>query len=415
MTHTLPLAGVNVLDLTWVMVGPTTCRYLADLGADVVKVESQGRVDPVRTLGPFIDHEPGIERSVSYHNFNAGKRSIALDMKQPDARRVLEPLIRWADVVVESFAPGAAGRLGLDEAGVRAIRPDVIMVSTSIGGVEWGGGVGTMGAAISGATHLVGAPGEPPVGPFGPWTDEVAPRFIASSIAAALRRRRLTGEGCFIDVAQAEAGIQFLLPALFAAALDGEALQPRPVDQPDPWRCPANAYRCADDRWVVIDAADEAAFASLRGAVDGALDDPDFATLVGRLRARPRVDQALGGWTSARDADEVEVQLQALGVPAHVACSTNDLGTDADLRAGSLVPVELPGGQVCDLVRRSFRTGPGTTTGGSDGGATAPGRGVLGTVRRGPLLGEHTDEVLREVCGFGDAEIAALTAGDVLR
>ena len=398
MSHARPLDGVRVLDLTWVMVGPTSARYLADLGAEVVKVESSGRLDPVRTLGPFLDGQVGVDRSVSYHNFNARKRSIALDLKHPDARPPVESLIRWADVVIESFAPGAAARLGLDEAGVRAIRPDVIMVSTSIGGTEWGAGVGTMGAAISGATHLMGEPEHPPHGPFGPWTDEVAPRYIAASIIAALRRRALTGEGAFVDVAQAEAGVQFLLPAVYRQVLDGVTPGPRAADQPDPWRCPANAYSCRDDRWIVIDASSPDAFEALRELVGGDLADEQLSTIRGRLRARDRVDRCIASWTATRAAEELEELLQAHGVPAHVASSTVDLGADEDLRTSMIVSVELPEGRPCDLLRRAFRFDR-----------------EADVVARGPRLGEHTDEVLSTICGLDDVEIARLREAGALR
>jgi benzylsuccinate CoA-transferase BbsF subunit len=348
-------------------------------------------------LGPFLDDEAGINRSVSYHNFNAGKRSVAVDLKHPDAGSVLHPLIRWADVVVESFAPGVAGRLGLDEPGVRAVRHEVIMVSTSIGGVEWGGGVGTMGAAICGATHLMGEPDSAPLGPFGPWTDEVAPRYIAISILAALRRRAATGRGSYIDVSQAEAGIQFLLPAVYQQAFDGVTPMPRPADLPDPWRCPANAYECAEGRWIAIDGSSDKSFESLRAMVGGDLLDERYTTLLGRLACRGEVDLAISNWTREWGAAELERQLQAHGVPAHVASSTTDLGVDDDLRVSMLTSIDLPEGRACDVVRRSFRW-----------------NGQLDPVRRGPRLGEHTDEVLRDVCGLDDVEIARLREARVL-
>ena len=108
-----PLDGVNVLDLSWVMVGPASGRYLADMGADVIKVESSKRIDPVRTLGPFKDGKTGPERSVSYHNLNAGKRCIAIDIRRPEGREIILRLARWADVVLESFTPGVLEKLQL--------------------------------------------------------------------------------------------------------------------------------------------------------------------------------------------------------------------------------------------------------------------------------------------------------------
>src|SRR4029077_12182754 len=97
-----PLEGVRVLDLSWVMVGPVSGRYLADLGADVIKVESRGRIDPLRTLGPFKDGKSGPERSISYHNLNAGKRCVAINLKEPRGRDLILRLVDWADVVLES-------------------------------------------------------------------------------------------------------------------------------------------------------------------------------------------------------------------------------------------------------------------------------------------------------------------------
>ena len=110
---TAPLEGVHVLDLSWVMVGPASGRYLADLGADVIKVESSKRIDPVRTLGPFKDGKTGPERSVSYHNLNAGKRCVAIDIRRPEGREIVLRLADWADVVLESFTPGVLETLHL--------------------------------------------------------------------------------------------------------------------------------------------------------------------------------------------------------------------------------------------------------------------------------------------------------------
>ncbi len=189
-----PLDGVHVLDLSWVMVGPVSARYLADLGADVIKVESSKRIDPVRTLGPFKDGKMGPERSVSYHNLNAGKRCITLDLRKPKGREIVLRLCEWADVALESFTPGVLDDLRLAYPDLSARNPRLIMVSTSILGqtgpdARGTSGVGTMGAAMSGATYQFGWPDRPPSGPFGPWTDAVTPRFIAAAVLADLHRR----------------------------------------------------------------------------------------------------------------------------------------------------------------------------------------------------------------------------------
>jgi len=246
-----PLDRIHVLDMSWVMVGPVSGRYLADLGADVIKVESGLRIDPLRTLGPFKDGKSGRERSVSYHNLNAGKRSLAIDLKNPRGREVILRLAQWADVVLESFTPGVLDDLHLAYRDLKHRNQNIIMVSTSLLGqtgphAKGASGVGTMGAALAGATFLMGWPDRPPFGPFGPWTDAVAPRFIVSSILAALHRRSRTGQGCYIDVAQAEAGLQFISPAAYEYAANRTIPLRRGIAG-SPLRSPQGVYRCADD------------------------------------------------------------------------------------------------------------------------------------------------------------------------
>ena len=229
-----PLEGVHVLDLSWVMVGPASGRYLADMGADVIKVESSKRIDPVRTLGPFKDGKTGPERSLSYHNLNAGKRCVAIDIRRPEGREIVLRLADWADVVLESFTPGVLETLHLGYSDLKQRNERIIMASTSLLGqtgpyAHGTSGVGTMGAAMSGATYQIGWPDREPTGPFGPWTDAVTPRFIVASILAALHRRSRTGEGCYVDAAQAEAGIQFMMPAYYEYAANGTIPERRGV------------------------------------------------------------------------------------------------------------------------------------------------------------------------------------------
>jgi len=225
-----PLEGLLVVDLGWLMVGPVSARYLAELGAEVIKVETSKRPDPLRGLGPFRDGIPGLERSLSYHMINANKRGLAIDLKAPLGLEVVSDLISKADVFIESFTPGQVDGMGLSFDKLRARNPRLIMVSTGIlgrkGTMGLGmSGTGMTGSAYAGATNLVGWPDRPPTGPHGPWTDEVAPRFLVASILAALHRRRSTGTGTYIDLAQAEAGLQFLLPAYLDFAVNDVAPQ----------------------------------------------------------------------------------------------------------------------------------------------------------------------------------------------
>lgn len=401
---TAPLEGIHVLDLSWVMVGPVSGRYLADLGADVIKVESSRRIDPVRTLGPFKDGRSGPERSVSYHNLNAGKRCITLDIRNAKGRELVMRLAQWADVVLESFTPGVLDQLQLGYGELSRRNPDLIMASTAILGqtgpeAKGTSGVGTMGAAMSGATHQFGWPDRPPCGPWGPWTDAVAPRFIVASILAALHRRTRTGEGCYIDVAQAEAGVQFMMPAYYEFAANGKIPERRGVAG-SPLRVPEGVYRCAgEDRWVAISASDSAPWEALRNIIGGALRESRFDTVLGRIRNRDAIDLAISDWTADKQSDAIESMLQSAGIPAHVVSRDGDLGRDTDLRHLG-----------------HFKKFTDTVIGEAEieGPRCALDRTPLAETRRGPRIGEHTQEILETICHLSKEDIAQLAEAGVL-
>lgn len=399
-----PLAGVHVLDLSWVMVGPASARYLADMGADVIKVESSKRIDPVRTLGPFKDGKSGPERSLSYHNLNAGKRCVALDIRRPEGRELVLRLAKWADVVLESFTPGVLETLHLGYPDLRQRNARIIMASTSLLGqtgpfAHGTSGVGTMGAAMSGATHQIGWPDRAPAGPWGPWTDAVTPRFIVASILAALHRRSRTGAGCYIDVAQAEAGIQFMLPAYYEYAANG-ALPERRGVAGSPLQVPQGLFPCIGaDRWIAIDASAPNHWDALRSLLGRELRDAKFDTIIGRLRNRAALEAVLASWSREQDADAVEHRLQAVGVPAHVVSNSADLVRDADLLgAGHLNKIDDPVFGEGDIEGPRFSLA----------------RTPLAATRRGPRIGEHTKEVLATVIGMSESEIAQLGEAGVL-
>ena len=389
-----PLANIRVLDLSWVMVGPMSGRYLADLGAEVIKVESSRRLDPLRTLGPFRKGTPDPEGTLSYHNINAGKNSITLDLGSEAGRGIVRRLVRSVDIVIESFTAGTLERMGLGWEQLKAENPRLIMASSCLfgqtGPERAAAGVGTLGAAYSGASLLVGWPDRTPSGPYNAWTDSVTPRFILAGLLAALRRRARTGEGCLIDVAQAEAGLQFLLPAYYEYAVNGRIPERRGADV-DPLRAPSGTFPCAGaDRWIVIDASADRDWKALRAFAAPAFDDPAFDTLVGRLRNRERLHQVLGDWTRDKDAQGLEEGLQAQGVPAHVVCTCDELSTDPDLIAdGYYSPVSDPVIGRFQLRNAQFRIHPAETV----------------AARPGPRIGDSTDAVLREVGGYADDEI----------
>lgn len=398
-----PLADLRVLDLSWVMVGPMCGRYLADLGADVIKVESSRRLDPLRTLGPFRNAVPHPEATLSYHNINAGKRSVTLDLSAAAGQDIVRRLVRQVDVVIESFTAGTMERMGLSWERLRAENPHLVMVSSCLfgqtGPERAAAGVGTLGAAYSGASLLVGWPDRSPTGPFNAWTDSVTPRFIVASILAALRRREQTGQGCYIDVAQAEAGLQFMLPAWYDYAVNGR-VPGRVGACVDPLRAPSGTFPCAGtDRWIAIDASADVNWNALRAIVSPALDDPAFGTLVGRLRNRERLHEALRAWTRERDPHALEQDLQTQGVPAHVVCTCDELSTDPDLVAdGYYSEIVDPVIGRFHLRNAQVRIAPSATM----------------AARPGPRIGDATNTILREVGGYSEEEISGFMEAGVL-
>ena len=195
----------------WVIAGPFFTRVLADYGATVIKVESSTKLEPARGSPTFKNGEPGLESGVPFANFNAGKLGITVDPSNPVGREVIRDLVRWADVVTESFSPKAMKAWNLDYEALREVNPDIIMVSSCLMGQTGPRaqvpGYGNMAAAITGFYDLTGWSDRSPAGPFLAYTDGVSPRFMLASLLAALDHRRRAGRGQHIDLSQSEAAL----------------------------------------------------------------------------------------------------------------------------------------------------------------------------------------------------------------
>lgn len=234
------LAGVKVLDLMWVVAGPTATRAMADFGATVVRIESANRVETARGIGPFHNNAQGPDHSGLFSNMNINKLGLSLNLATPEARDVLLDLIQWCDVLSESFSPRAMRAWGMDYESLKAIKPDLIMLSTCLfgqaGPLSRVAGFGTMGAAIGGYIALAGNPGGAPIGPYSAYTDYLSPRFSLPTILAALDHRDRTGEGLYIDQAQAESSLHFMSTALLDYTINGRV--PQLVGNADPDMAP---------------------------------------------------------------------------------------------------------------------------------------------------------------------------------
>ena len=405
MAHDLPLADVKILDFTWVMAGPAATRVLADYGATVVRIESTHRLDTGRTIGPFHDGQPGVEHSGFFQNLNAGKLGLTLDLSQEAGREVARDLVRWADVVTESFSPNVMRAWGLDYAALRQVKPDIIMLSTCLmgqsGPLARFAGFGNLAAAISGFFSLTGWPDRPPAGPFGAYTDYVAPRFTAVAILAALEYRRRTGQGQYIDQSQAESALHFLTPALLDYTVHGRS-QER-VGNADAHLAPHGVYPAAgQDRWLALAVRTEAQWQALCEVMrrPDLGHDSRFATLAARLTHRAALDTIVLAWTQAHSAQEAEAMLQARGVPASAVHNSQELYDDPQLtHRGHFV--ELP------------EPLHGTTT--VEGSRFRLSRTPARVERAGPTLGRDNQYVLETILGYSPERIAALTTGGILR
>ncbi len=401
--ETPPLAGLRVLDLSWAYAGPAVTRYLADYGATVVRVESQTRVDALRGGQPFKDGVPGFERSGNYANPNAGKLGLGLNLALPGARDVVLRLAGWADVVVENFSPRVLKGWNLDYPVLRARNPRLIVLSSCLCGQTGPraalAGYGTMGAALAGFGYLTGWPDRPPAGPFLAYTDYLSPRFSGAALLAALDHRRRTGQGQYIDCAQAECCIHLLGVATLDYEVNGRVLRARGNARLD--YAPSGVYPCAGtERWIAVAAPDDAAWRALAGALDPAwLADPRFASAAARLASAAELDLAIAAATRAHPVEELEARLQALGVPAHRVATSADCFADPQLAARehfAWVPHPEGGSVPLESSRMRFSRTPATA------------------VRPAPTLGQHNDLVLRELAGMDDAAIADLVASGAL-
>ena len=378
------LEGLKVLDLMWVMAGPAGSRVLADHGATVVRVESATRIETARTLQPFKDDISGADRSVTFSSLNAGKLGITVDIGTDAGRGVILDLVRWADVVLESFAPKAMRKWGIDYESLRQVNPGIVMLSSCLFGQSGPlsnlGGYGTMASALTGFTAITGWPDRAPCGPYGAYTDYIAPRFANAALLAAIDHRRRTGEGQYIDFAQAEGALHALAPAILDYTVNGRVWAR--LGTADRNLRPHGVFAAVgDDRWIAIACENDAQRDALEAEVGGL------------------TDELIAVWAGARDADDAAVELQRLGVPAHPVQNSAECILDPQLlHRGHFV--ELPHAEMETVTIEGSRTRFSATP----AQVTSPGPGV----------GEHTYTVLMELLGYDDDRFAELLVSGAL-
>ncbi|MGY4647221.1 CaiB/BaiF CoA transferase family protein [Mycobacterium sp. URHB0021] len=338
MSTRLPLEGIRVADFSWVGAGPFLTKPLADHGADVVKVESRTRVDPIRSMAPFQGGVKDIERSGYFANRNSSKRSISLNLKDSRGRELALRLITVSDVVVNNFSPGTMDRLGLGYGAARAVRPDVVYLEMPMMGTTGPyrdcRGYGLTIAAAGGLLGLTGYAGGLPVGTGTNYPDHVPnPLHGAVAVLAALRKRRRTGQGEYIELAQLESTVNAIGPAIVAAAAGDHV---GPVGNADPVAAPHGVYPCADvDRWCAIAVHGDDGWAATRSVLDSAdwAEHRELDSVEGRRRSRPLLDRLVARATRRWDATQLATALTGRGVAASAVQHADDLLGDEQLRA----------------------------------------------------------------------------------
>jgi len=400
------LKGIRFTDLTWAGAGPFGTKVFSDFGAEVLKVETMSRPDPVRLGGPFKDGVAGTNRSGYFASRNTGKKSIALDLKQAEAREIALKLIAQSDVVSNNFGPGAMERLGLTYDQVRAVKPDIIYLSMPMYGEDGPLsnllGVGMTIAAVTGMMWMTGyGNGEKPLGPGTHFPDHAAnPYHAAFAVLAALRHRRLTGRGMKIDLSQVESTGNFVGTSIVEAATHDR--EPEHTGNRSRRDAPHNVFRCAgEDAWCAIAVESDAEWLALAATIgrQDLASRADLRSATGRLAAMTELEAAVGAWTAGRGAVEAARALQTAGVPAARVSSARDLveeDTQLDAR-GYWQRIDHP-----ELGNAIYTSPPFRID------------GERLELSRPPLFGEHTEEVLTRLLGMDRAEIAALAERKIL-
>ncbi|MGZ4711495.1 MAG: CaiB/BaiF CoA transferase family protein [Acidimicrobiia bacterium] len=373
------LDGLRVIDMATVIAAPGAARYLADFGADVVKVEPPGG-DGTRRMG-WRDPRDG--DSYMWKLVARGKRTVVLDLKTDDGLARLRALVDGADVLIENLRPGTLERLGLAPADLLARNPGLVILRVSgfgqTGPYASRPGFATIAEAMSGFAAINGEPDGAPLPPPIALTDEVTALAGAFAVMVALRHRDRTGEGQVVDVNLLDTMLSLMGPLHSAWAHLGYE-QPR-LGSGIPYSVPRGTYRTRDGRWVAVSASAESVAARLMTLL-GVADDPRFGSFEDRVAHREELDAIVRHWIGARDAAEVIAAFDAAHAAIAPVYSIADVAADPHVRAReSLVTVDgvtMPG-----LIARFSRT-PGEIRG------------------AGRALGADTEAVLAELDEAGD-------------
>jgi len=399
-----PLVGLRVIDAGNMIAGPLAATQLADFGADVIKVESRKRLDPMRMDRPLIGSENAIEQGSLHQSVNRNKRSVAIDISDPRGADLARRLAVRCDVFIENLSPGALEKYGLGYASLSADRPRLIYVS--LGAVGREGPLSGIRAyapvitALAGVDSLTGYPGERVLGLQHGLADPNASIHGLIAVLAALHERDRSGQGQMIDLSQLESLVSLIGGHLVAQQMGARI--DRPIGDRDIWMAPHGVYPAeGDDAWVALACPSDESWCALRrlmGDPAWAAEDR-YATREGRLADPGPIDEGIARWTATRDRWAISQEAQAAGILAAPLLDTADRFSDDHLQErGLYASVEHPvvGTEVIYGIPWRLSRTPGSIR------------------HAAPLLGQHTREVLGEALGLDGAAVAELEDAGVL-
>jgi len=392
----LPLAGIRVIDFGRFIAGPYCGMLLADMGADVIRVDRrQGSED--RYLAPVSKTGDG----AIFLSLNRNKRSLTLDTSTPQSAEIIRRLAQIADVVIANLPIEVLKKMALDYDSLRAIKPDIILARISTFGPDgpYAGRVGfdTVAQAMSGAMNLTGFPGAP-VRDIVPFEDYGTALHTAFGVMAALYHRAQTGAGQLVDASLLATGVTFMQGLLAEQHVTG--IERRQAGNAGFWAAPADCYRTRDG-WIVVSVVGNEMFrrwARLVGSEE-MITDSRFADDRERANHREIIAEAMNAWLTTRTTAQAIAELETARIPAGPVMTVSEVLDDPQVKAREVLKfVEYPGApKAVPLANTAVRL------------SATPG----GIRHRAPMLGEHTDEILREL-GFSKDEIGELRAGKVV-
>lgn len=399
------LSGIRIADFSWAVTGPETACYLADFGAEVIKIESADRPCYLRTTPPFKDQKPGINRSGLFAIYNKNKYGIGLNLKHSRGIEIAKKIVSISDVVIESFTPGTMSKLGLDYNVLRGVKSDIIMLSTNLQGQSGPHarhpGYGMQLVSLVGLNNLIGWADRDPPMIYGAYTDYFIPSFAATAILAALDHRERTGQGEYLDLSQYECGLQFLVPVILDYAVN-QRISPR-VGNSDIMACPHGVYPChGDDRWCAIAVfTDEEWHCFCR-----VIGDPQwtkesrFATFQGRKENENSLDSLISEWTIKHSSEQIMLFMQKAGVYCGTVNNAEDMLNCEQLKErDAFWKMEH-----AEIGWHTYFAPPAILS-------RTPAEPRLPA----PLLGQHNEYVICDILGLSDGEfVNLLTEGVVM-